>query len=110
MHHAPPMHLHQASVITVNFKICSTCYVPLHLLQGFKEISETVFSWHGSLSKRGNSKRRQFKVTVLVFCKLYHGDIHLPNVSRKYLEQSKLNYIIEITIFKVQRAITPKVR
>ena len=53
-------------------------------------------------------------VTNLVFCKLYDGDIYLHEVSRKYLGtvfklQSGHNCITEITIFKVQRAITLKV-
>ena len=43
----------------------------------------------------------------------YHGDIHLHNVSRKYLKQFSSyradTYITDITIFNVQRAITPKV-
>ena len=58
------------------------------------------------------TKGEQFK--VLVFCTSYHGDIHLCKVSRKYLGtvfklQRGHKYITEITIFKVQRAITPKV-
>ena len=35
----------------------------------------------------GNSKSRQFRVIVSVFCELCHGDIHLHKVSRKYLKQ-----------------------
>ena len=50
----------------------------------------------------------------LRFFKLYYGDIHLHKLSRKYLKQffksqSGHKYVTEITIFKVQRAITPKV-
>ena len=49
---------------------------------------------------------------VLVFRTLYHGDIHLHKDSRKYLKQFSNyradTYITEITIFNVQRAITPK--
>ena len=48
---------------------------------------------------------------ALVFCTLYHGDIHLHKVSRKYIKQFSSNradtYIREITIFNVQMAITP---
>ena len=43
LHHIPPLHLHQASSITVKTKMFSTCYVLLHFLQGFKKISETFF-------------------------------------------------------------------
>ena len=47
---------------------------------------------------------------ILVFCTSYHGDIHLHKVSRKYLKQfSSYRADTEITIFNVQRAITPKV-
>ena len=50
---------------------------------------------------------------VLVFCTSHHGDIHLHKVSRKYLKQFSSyrvdTYITEITIFNVQRVITPKV-
>ena len=35
----------------------------------------------------GNSKNQYVRVTVLVFCKFYHGDIHLHKVSRKCLKQ-----------------------
>ena len=48
---------------------------------------------------------------VLVFCTWYHGDKHLHSF-KKILKQflSILHeYITEIIIFKVQRAITPKV-
>ena len=48
-----------------------------------------------------------------MFCTSYHGDIDLHKVSRKYLKQFSSyradTYIKEITIFNVQRAITPKV-
>ena len=56
---------------------------------------------------------RWFRVMVLVFCTLYHGDIPLHKISSKYLKRFSSNradtYIKENTIFNVQRAITPKV-
>ena len=39
------------------------------------------------------------RVMVLVFCKLYHGDIHLHLVSRKYLEHF-LSYRLDKNILQ----------
>ena len=93
-------------------------------LQGFKVLCETItklYKGHTYMTwitidnvQRVVAPKAGKSVTVLVFCKLYHGDIHLHKVSRKYLGtvfklQSGHKYITEITIFKVQRAITPKV-
>ena len=64
---------------------------------------------------KGHKLQKQLvRDTVPVLCKLYHSDIHLHKVSRKYhktdfILQTGHKYITEITIFKVQRAITPKV-
>ena len=37
--------------------------------------------------QKAETPKAGVRVTVLVFCKLYHDDIHLHKVSRKYLEQ-----------------------
>ena len=65
LHHAPPLHLHQASAIT---EMCSTCYVPLHFckasrksLKPFSSYRKSTRLWLGSLLtmfKGGNSKSR----------------------------------------------------
>ena len=88
--------------------MCSTCYVP-SFLQGFKKISKTVFelqkehmylTWVTSdnvqravTSKAGNSVLR------LEFCKLFHGDIHLHQVSRKDLEKF-LSYRVDTNLLQ----------
>ena len=45
------------------------------------------------------------QLTVLVFCTLYHGDIHLHRVTRKYLEQFS-SYRVDINI--LQKALSSK--
>ena len=93
LHHTLPLHLHQASAITLSkIKCFFTCYVHLHFLQGFKEIFVMVFklqkghtymTWiiFGNVQRAETSKAVS-KVTVLVFCILYHGDIYLHSLKK----------------------------
>ena len=91
------------------------------------QLTQIYYGNHYFLSSKGhNSKRRLTRVTVLVFCTSSHDDLHLCEVSSKYMEwfstiisgtvfnlQSRHEYIVEMAIFKiyyVQRAATPKRR
>ena len=57
-----------------------------------------------------NSKSRQTRVMIHVFCMSSHGALHLCEVSCKYHEQyQSYEYMVEIAMFNIQRAITPKV-
>ena len=63
--------------------------------------------------KAGNSKRRLSLATVLVFCMFSYGALHIWKFHENILKtvfnlQSGHNYMVEIAMFNVQRAITPK--
>ena len=83
-----------------------------NILNGFQLTEQTPVHCRNDFvqySKCNNSKSRQTRVTVHVFCKLSPSASHLCEVSWKY---SGLVYIVQIAIFNiyyVQRAATPQV-
>ena len=64
-------------------------------------------------SKGCNSKSMLTRVTVFVFCMLSPGALHLRNliiISQTVFNlQSRREHMVEMAMFNVQRAITPKV-
>ena len=65
-------------------------------------------------SKGGNYRSGLTRATVLVFCTSSHCDLHLWEISWKYLKkafnlQSGHKYMVKMAMFNVQRAVTPKV-
>ena len=65
----------------------------------------------GRLERSENSKGRLTRLMVLVFCTSYHGALHLWEISWKYFKgfSTYRVYMVEMAMFNVQRAITPKV-
>ena len=98
----------------------STCYVPLHFCKASRKSLKQFSSYRkgkgillGSLLTMFKKLQKQViqSFTVLVFCKLNHGEIHLHKVSRKHLEQFLsykkdtniiISYIIIGFLIKVQ--------
>ena len=116
LHHVPPLHLHQASAITLSKIKCVLHVISLYIFARLQEnlwirfqviekahVYDLCHYWQCWMG--GNSKSRQCRVMVLVFCKLYHGDIHLYKVLRKYLEQFS-SYKVDTNI--LQKSIFSK--
>ena len=80
---------------------CVLHALPLYIFTIFTRLNENIWNrfqvigrthvydldHYWQCSKGDNSKSKKFRVMVLIFCKLYYGDIHLYKVSRKYLEE-----------------------
>ena len=110
LHHVQPLHLHQASAITLSkIKSKGRC-ISLSLNSISTDACTGVNFGYVQCSKSNHSKRRQTRVTVHVFCKSPHSAFTFVWSCVKIL--SGLEYIVEMAIFSiydVQRATTPKV-
>ena len=76
-HHVPLLHLHQANAITLSkIKSKGRCIsLPLNIIN--IDACTCVNFGYVQCSKDNNSKSRQSRVTVHVFCKSSHSALHL---------------------------------
>ena len=74
-----------------------------HYLATFRK-GTSIWDHYLQCPKVGNSKSRQFRGMVLVFCTSYHGNIHLHKISRKYLKQFS-SYRVDTYICILQKSL-----
>ena len=93
---------------SVKNKMRYTCYVPLRFCKASRKSvkdlklykGHTYMTWITTDNvQRAKTLKADVRVTVLVFCQLYYGDIHLHKVSRKYLQQFS-SYRVDTTILQ----------
>ena len=82
LHCAPSLHLHQARAITLSKMKSKGRCISLSLnIINIMHHSTCVNSGYVQCSKGNRSKSRQTRVTVHVFCKSSHSNLHLCEVS-----------------------------
>ena len=99
--------------VDVALHFCKASRKSLEPFSSYKKGASYDWDHYLQCPKDGNSKSTKFRDIVLVFCILYHGDIHFHKVSRKYLKQFSSyradTYFTEIIIFIVQRDISKSI-